>query len=105
MRRCPPSQSCQPRSVQWISRAASVCVSPAASRAERICSGVGFAAGVTRRLRLGWLDTISARQPANARLGAPPETVAGSVVAGKLVIDAHPSLALPHCAEDRKSVV
>ena len=54
MRRLPASHSCQPRSVQWISAAAAVCESPAASRAARTCSGVGFAVGPLGP-RLGWL--------------------------------------------------
>lgn len=54
MRRLPASHSCHPRSVQWMSAAASVCESPAASRAARTSAGAGFAAGPFGP-RFGWL--------------------------------------------------
>lgn len=53
--RLPASHSCHPRMVQWMSSAAAVCESPAASRAARTSSGVGFRAALPARLRLGWL--------------------------------------------------
>lgn len=56
--RFPASHSCHPRRVQWMRAAAAVCESPAASRAARTSSGVGFRAGLPARLRLGW-ETIS----------------------------------------------
>lgn len=49
------SHPCQPRRVQWMRAAASVCVSPAASRAAFTCAGVGLLAALPARLRLGWL--------------------------------------------------
>ena len=55
IRRLPASHSCHPRRVQWISAAAPVCESPAASRAARTSSGAGFRAGLPARLRDGWL--------------------------------------------------
>lgn len=57
MRRFPASHSCQPRKVQWMRAAAPVCESPAASRAARTSSGVGFRAGLPARLRFGCLGT------------------------------------------------
>lgn len=54
MRRFPASHSCHPRRVQWMSAAAAVCESPAASRAARISVGAGFLAGLPARLRFGW---------------------------------------------------
>lgn len=45
IRRFPASHSCHARIVEWIRVAASVCVSPAASRAARTCSGAGLADG------------------------------------------------------------
>ena len=55
MRALPASQSCQVRRVEWMRSAADVCESPAASRAARTSSGVGFRAALPARLRLGWL--------------------------------------------------
>lgn len=57
MRRLPASHSCHPRKVQWISAAAAVCESPAASRAARTSAGVGFAEGPLGP-RFGWLGTF-----------------------------------------------
>lgn len=54
MRRLPASHSCQPRRVQWMSAAAAVCESPAASRAARTSAGAGFAEGPFGPL-FGWL--------------------------------------------------
>lgn len=56
--RFPASHSCHPRRVQWMSAAAAVCESPAASRADRTCSGAGFRAALPARLRFGWLGTV-----------------------------------------------
>lgn len=58
IRRLPSSHPCQPRSVQWMSAAAAVCESPAASRAARTCSGDGLDEGLADP-RLGWLDIWS----------------------------------------------
>ncbi len=55
IRREPDSQSCHPRSDAWMRSPASICVSPAASRAALTCSGVGLLAALPARLRLGWL--------------------------------------------------
>lgn len=55
IRRAPDSQSCHPRSDAWMRSPASVCVSPAASRADFTCAGVGLLAALPARLRLGWL--------------------------------------------------
>ena len=55
--RFPASHSCHPRRVQWISAAADVCESPAASRAARTCSGKGFAAGPFGP-RFGWFAIL-----------------------------------------------
>ena len=59
--RLPASHSCQPRRVQWMRAAADVCESPAASRAARTSSGVGFRAGPPARLRFGWLGIKPSR--------------------------------------------
>ena len=63
IRRFPASHSCQPRRVQWISAAAAVCESPAASLAARISAGKGFAE-VLFSPRFGWLDTAKSNLPA-----------------------------------------
>lgn len=57
MRRSPASHCCQVRQVVCSRSAAAVCESPAASRAARTSSGVGFRAGLPARLRFGWLPT------------------------------------------------
>ena len=59
MRRLPASYSCHARMVPWISAAAAVCVSPAASRAARIASGAGLAEGPFGP-RFGWVGMSGA---------------------------------------------
>lgn len=68
--RLPASHSCHPRRVQWMSAAAAVCESPAASRAVRTSSGVGFRAGLPARLRLGWLLIDLGSGGINVEVGA-----------------------------------
>ena len=81
--RLPASHSCHPRRVQWMSAAAAVCESPAASRAARTSAGVGFAAGPFGPL-FGWLvmldDGEIRRAISRVRLGC--------VVNGKVPISA-----------------
>lgn len=74
--RLPASHSCHPRMVQWMSAAAEVCEIPAASRAARISSGVGFAAGPFGP-RFGWLGTARTEHETNKpnRRGAEPTRV------------------------------
>lgn len=55
MRALPASQSCHVRSVEWMRRAASVCVRRALKRSPTISSGVGLRAAEAARARLGWL--------------------------------------------------
>lgn len=66
MRRSPASHCCQVRQVVCRSSAAVVCESPAASRAARTSSGVGFRAGLPARLRLGWLGIFGQSTDQNA---------------------------------------
>ncbi len=74
MRRFPASHSCQPRMAQWMSTAASVCESPAASRAARTSSGEGFAEGPFGP-RFGWLGIAAPLINVDACDGLVPITV------------------------------
>ena len=70
MRRSPASHCCQVRQVVCSRSAAAVCESPAASRAVRTSSGVGFRAGLPARLRLGWLLIDLGSGGINVEVGA-----------------------------------
>ena len=64
MRLLPASHSCHPRRVQWMSAAAAVCESPAASRAAVTSAGSGFAEGPFGP-RFGWLGTVGSLEHAS----------------------------------------
>lgn len=101
MRRSPASHCCQVRQVVCKRSAAAVCESPAASRAARTSSGVGFRAGLPARLRLGWLlidlgaGGIDVEVGADARSAGIKLALHGTVggVVGSLVTDEEAGLA------------
>lgn len=104
MRRLPASHSCHPRSVQWMSAAAAVCESPAASRAARTSAGAGFAEGPFGP-RFGWLGTASSLEGAGAVLVAlvPEDLISGFV--GADFVEAAVPVVLGEHRLDRRSVL
>lgn len=101
MRRSPASHCCQVRQVVCNRSAAAVCESPAASRAARTSSVVGFRAGLPARLRLGWLlidlggGGINAQIGTDARIAGIKLALHGAVggVVGGLIPDDEAGLA------------
>ena len=97
MRRFPASHSCHPRSVQWMSAAAAVCESPAASRAARTCSGAGLAEGAFAP-RFGWLGTLGRLEGAGGAVVAfMPEDLIAGVVGADFVEATVPVVLGQHC--------
>ena len=97
MRRFPASHSCHPRSVQWMSAAAAVCESPAASRAARTSAGSGFAEGPFGP-RFGWLGTVgSLEHTGSVTMAFMPHDLLAFLVGADFVEAAIPVVLSQHC--------
>lgn len=103
MRRSPASHCCQTRHVECTSAAAAVCVSPAASRAARMRSGSGVAAGEPMRLRFGWATTVllTKRPRGCATITIPPPRHGGQCGLGRAQRAAQKSTPLTNLLTER----